>query len=160
MKNTCNYSDEWQPYIGDYDKFEYDIKLKDGTIVENCYPNGGKFNSISDEHDQHQFEEALVSEIRFSERPRFGLNAGVSSRPQYEWLERKRVETEMNFELCTPYSFPYMPHPMAVYDPYRFRSKWSRGKIVPVRTEPKISRNDTCPKCDSGKKYKHCCINN
>jgi hypothetical protein len=42
--NTCNYSDEWQPYISDYDKYEYDVKLKDGTIVENCYPNAGKFN--------------------------------------------------------------------------------------------------------------------
>lgn len=29
--------------------------------------------------------------------------------------------------------------------------------IKPVRTEPKIGRNDSCP-CNSGKKYKHCCI--
>lgn len=29
----------------------------------------------------------------------------------------------------------------------------------PIRTEPKISRNSLCP-CDSGKKYKKCCINN
>lgn len=28
--------------------------------------------------------------------------------------------------------------------------------IVPVRTEPKIGRNDLCP-CESGKKYKKCC---
>ncbi len=28
---------------------------------------------------------------------------------------------------------------------------------VPVRTEPKISRNSIC-NCGSGKKYKHCCI--
>jgi hypothetical protein len=46
MENNSNYSDNWQPYINDYDKFEYDVKLNDGTIVENCYPNGGKFNSI------------------------------------------------------------------------------------------------------------------
>ena len=26
---------------------------------------------------------------------------------------------------------------------------------VPVRTEPKIGRNEPCP-CGSGKKYKHC----
>jgi len=32
------------------------------------------------------------------------------------------------------------------------------GRIVPVRTSPKIGRNDPCP-CGSGKKYKKCCIN-
>ena len=30
-------------------------------------------------------------------------------------------------------------------------------KTVPVRTEPKIGRNEPCP-CGSGKKYKKCCI--
>jgi Protein of unknown function (DUF1186)/SEC-C motif len=30
-------------------------------------------------------------------------------------------------------------------------------KILPVRTEPKIGRNDECP-CGSGKKYKKCCL--
>jgi len=29
--------------------------------------------------------------------------------------------------------------------------------VVPVRTEPKIGRNDPCP-CGSGKKYKKCCM--
>ncbi|MBG89153.1 MAG: preprotein translocase subunit SecA [Verrucomicrobiales bacterium] len=29
-------------------------------------------------------------------------------------------------------------------------------KIMPVRTGPKVGRNDKCP-CNSGKKYKHCC---
>lgn len=33
-----------------------------------------------------------------------------------------------------------------------------REGIVPVRTEPKIQRNSSCP-CESGKKYKKCCIN-
>ena len=89
--NTCNYSDNWSPYIGDYDKFEYDIKLKDGTIVENCYPNADNFNSISDEHDGQDFPASEVVEIRFSEKPRFGINEGVSGRPQYEWLNRNKV---------------------------------------------------------------------
>jgi hypothetical protein len=34
------------------------------------------------------------------------------------------------------------------------------GKPVPPRTEPKIGRNFICPKCDSGKKYKNCCLRN
>jgi SEC-C motif len=33
----------------------------------------------------------------------------------------------------------------------------SPKKTVPVRTEPKIGRNEPCP-CGSGKKYKKCCI--
>ena len=32
----------------------------------------------------------------------------------------------------------------------------SQQNFVPVRTEPKIGRNDPCP-CGSGKKYKKCC---
>lgn len=30
---------------------------------------------------------------------------------------------------------------------------------VSVRTEPKIGRNEICPSCNSGKKYKKCCLN-
>ena len=33
-----------------------------------------------------------------------------------------------------------------------------KGRVVEVRTESKIGRNEPCP-CDSGKKYKKCCIN-
>jgi hypothetical protein len=102
MENNCNYSDEWQPYINDYDKFEYDIKLKDGTIVENCYPNGGMFNSVSDLHDGRGFWENEVSEIRFSENPRFGINDCVSSRNQYKYLDSQK---ESKFFLTNPYPF-------------------------------------------------------
>ena len=65
--------------MGDYDKFEYDIRLKSGEVVENCYPNAGVFNSISDVYDGEGFSEDLVEEIRFSKRPRFGINDNVSS---------------------------------------------------------------------------------
>ena len=36
--------------------------------------------------------------------------------------------------------------------------KEREADILPVRTEPKIGRNEPCP-CGSGKKYKSCCIN-
>jgi len=40
------------------------------------------------------------------------------------------------------------------------RLKWAYNmgiiKMMPVRTGPKIGRNDPCP-CGSGKKYKKCC---
>ena len=67
--NFCHYSTEWQPYIMDYDKFEYDIKLKDGSIYCNCYPNAQKFNSIDPKYKNGasgQFHESLIAEIRFT----------------------------------------------------------------------------------------------
>lgn len=41
---------------------------------------------------------------------------------------------------------------------YNYLTKKEREAIViPVRTEPKIRRNDPCP-CGSGKKFKKCCL--
>ena len=43
---------------------------------------------------------------------------------------------------------------------YSHLSKKEREAIiVPVRSEPKIQRNEKCP-CGSGKKYKNCCLKN
>lgn len=91
-KNNMGYSDDWQPYTGDYDKFEYDIKLIDGTVVENCYPNAGEFNSISDKHNNQSFKEELITNIRFSNAPRYGINSNVSKIPQYEWMDKRMEE--------------------------------------------------------------------
>jgi uncharacterized protein YecA (UPF0149 family) len=47
------------------------------------------------------------------------------------------------------------------YDEFRYShltKKEREADIQPVRTEPKIGRNEPCP-CGSGKKYKNCCIN-
>lgn len=151
--NHCNYSDEWQPYIGDYDKFEYDIRLKDGTVVENCYPNADKFNSISDEHNSQSFPAELVADIRFSENPRFGINGSVSEREQYKWLAKGVYSSAAQDAVIILERMKLTSELMSLP-----RAKKGRGKVVPVRTEPKIGRNDICPKCDSGKKYKHCCI--
>jgi len=74
MKNTCNYSDNWQPYINDYDKFEYDIKTKEGFTVFNCYPNNGYFKG----NLGFEVHESQVSEIRFSKNPKMGINDFVS----------------------------------------------------------------------------------
>lgn len=34
---------EWIPYKGDYEKRWYDIKLFNGSIIKECYPNAGIF---------------------------------------------------------------------------------------------------------------------
>ena len=74
MKNTCNYSDNWQTYINDYDKFEYDVKMKGGAIVENVYPNNGWFSTDYG----IKVHENQVAEIRFSQNPKMGINDFVS----------------------------------------------------------------------------------
>lgn len=148
MKNICNYSDEWQSYIGDYDKFEYDIKLADGTIVENCYPNGGKFNSISDEHDRQSFDESLVTEIRFSQSPRFGINDGVSKADQYDWFKKQQLfGQELREKLDPPRYIEYKQLPPI---------PGFRQNSPPIRVV-KIGRNELCS-CGSGKKSKKCCL--
>jgi hypothetical protein len=171
MENNCNYSDEWQPYINDYDKFEYDVKLKDGTIVENCYPNGGKFNSISDLHNDTSFEGSEISEIRFSEKPRYGINGEVSKYPQYDYLDSVQVDENVEatnegmarqkslrssklFSILAGYSAMFGSDISFGLPKY----KAHRGVRVEVRTEPKIGRNEICPKCESGLKYKRCCM--
>ena len=78
MENTNNYSDNWQPYTGDYDKFEYDIKLADGTIVENCYPNKDKFIDLLNETYIIDAISTQIDEIRFSNKPCTELNWFVS----------------------------------------------------------------------------------
>lgn len=150
-ENFCGYSDEWQPYKGDYDKFEYDIKLKDGTVVENCYPNAGKFNSISDTHKGKDFSEELVSEIRFSNAPRYGLNSRVSKIPQYEWLDN-RIEERKSKEKTFMITDPYLEFRDNIY------TDWANHPKPPQfrREAPKVHNNDPCT-CGSGKKFKKCC---
>jgi hypothetical protein len=174
-ENTCNYSDEWQPYIGDYDKYEYDIKLKDGTIVENCYPNAGAFHSISDNHNGQSFAKSLVSEIRFSQKQRYMINPDeITNAPiDEEYFNRESSENKKVATIGkgnTGKLLGILAAGVAMYTdtmtitnsysgldvPYIRASKY---KEVPVRTEPKIPRNAVCPKCDSGLKYKKCCIN-
>lgn len=149
-ENSYNYSDSWQPYIGDYDKFEYDIKLKDGTIVENCYPNAGEFNSISKEHDGESFNESEIEEIRFSQEPIYCINDGVSEVDQ-DYYYNKMLNEPMITESTNnePSYVDYKDQPLVDNFPRRTQ---------PIVKDAKIHRNDPCV-CGSGKKYKKCCLN-
>lgn len=52
-----------------------------------------------------------------------------------------------------PYLIKNVPDPELSY----LTKKQRNQIIVPVRTEPKIGRNEKCP-CGSNKKYKNCCL--
>lgn len=80
-KNSNNYSDDWQPYNGSYDKFEYDIKTKQGRTHYNCYPNAGFFTT---DPGNNKIDASDVIEIRFSKHPRGWLNLGYTNRPIYD----------------------------------------------------------------------------
>lgn len=115
-ENTCGYSDEWQPYINDYDKYEYDIKLQDGTVIENCYPNGGLFNSHSDVNSGEDFNETEVAEIRFSQNPKLRLNHNVSNviveeKERVVELGRRKASSliALTSMMANTYMFSYLP---------------------------------------------------
>lgn len=149
MTNDCNYSDNWQPYIGDYDKFEYDIKLYDGTIVESCYPNAQKFTSFSKDHQGQVFEENDIAEIRFTHNRVLMLDNPFTEigLPPFPAEEYKR-ELEKVYELANPY---------ANLDMYPALTKRQQFQVIePVRSTPKVLPNEPCP-CGSGKKFKKCC---
>lgn len=41
---------DWITYAGEYLKQEYDIRLNDGTVIKNCWPNAGYFHELLGEH--------------------------------------------------------------------------------------------------------------
>lgn len=54
---------EWSPYPGDYEKYQYDIRLNDGKEYFNCWPNAGKFWAL---RDNIQLQGEQVKEFRIS----------------------------------------------------------------------------------------------
>lgn len=151
-----DYSNEWQPYEGDYEKQEYDIRLLDGTVATNCYPHAGYFNSMSGEYDGQCFDENQVAEIRYSEFPKLGINEGCI---MVNDSERSEEEDEILYlRKRPPHSLAILSSMVSMIDmPYGMPNfKAPKGTPVEVRTTPKIGRNDKCP-CGSGAKFKNCC---
>lgn len=62
----------WQPYSGEYLKQWYDVRLKNGDVVKDCWPNAGFFHSF-DEQDQHRGRIAgsEVTEVQEVDNPFF-----------------------------------------------------------------------------------------
>jgi hypothetical protein len=56
---------DWKPFPGEYEKLWYDIKLNDGTVYENCYPNAGRFH--------YYYREVKEFRVRETEMNKFWL---------------------------------------------------------------------------------------
>lgn len=158
--NTCDYSHEWQPYIGDYDKYEYDIKLHNGAIITNCYPNAGKFISFVEGIDKDLYEEVEVSEIRFAENPVLCINPDSHDTHDVNASAKPPL-----FNSLIDYDRPEVYQLTDTIKMYDETCYWGQTKaqrqavIVSARNsnvDPKIQRNSLCS-CGSGKKYKNCC---
>jgi len=69
------YDEKWSDYDHSYgyDKQEYDIELRDGKIVFNCYPNAGIFRSYNKE-TKGEYLEQDISRIRLSKDERLWIN--------------------------------------------------------------------------------------
>lgn len=59
----------WIDFDGQYEKHECDIMLKDGTIIEYCWPNGGSFNKIKRKNNEEKIKINAdeVLKIRYSD---------------------------------------------------------------------------------------------
>lgn len=52
----------WAPYPGEYEKHFYDIRLKDGRVWYECWPNAGLFHGP----DGAYVKEGYVTHFRLS----------------------------------------------------------------------------------------------
>jgi hypothetical protein len=48
MRPPIEDMDQWRDFNGHYEKHECDIMLKDGSIIEYCWPNNGFFSKMDD----------------------------------------------------------------------------------------------------------------
>lgn len=55
--------DGWFPYPGHYEKVFFDIRLKDGRTICNCWPNAGVFHSMAG--DGVYVDEQYVTHYRY-----------------------------------------------------------------------------------------------
>lgn len=167
MQNTENYQDNWLPFTGKHDQFEYDVTLHDGTVIENCFEYQERLTSVSDAHNRLQITLSDIALIRFAQNPRAGIeNEFSTATPDYAFIKRleneirnKRMfqsEKQREFRILNSMIGHSVELPQLNYERRGVGRSRRMGDIIGVRTEPKIGRNQLC-KCKSGIKYKFCC---
>lgn len=57
-------SSAWEEFNGEYEKYVYDIELKDGTVHEECYPNTDKFIVLHNSSIQIPVEDVKKVRVR------------------------------------------------------------------------------------------------
>jgi hypothetical protein len=156
-ENTLGYSDEWQVYRG-YEKFEYDIQMKSGELIENCYPNDGIFCSL---RTNDRYREEYIDYIRFANNPLTIMNLDVSEmKPQIDTtpsFERRRNFLRFSNMMALASSISSAAH-VYIDEPYLPGHNRDNRNFRPKepRTLPKVGRNEPC-NCGCGaRKSKFC----
>ena len=88
-------------------------------------------------------------------------NPDIDMEMVLEKINELNMEDIVDFNTPTPYlntlrDFPFSMREMEDINYSHIPEKQRYIELEPVRTEPKIGRNDLCS-CGSGKKYKKCC---
>ena len=88
-------------------------------------------------------------------------NPDIDMEMVLEKINELTMEDVVDFNNPTPHlntykDFPFTMSEMEDINYSHIPRKQRYIKLEPVRTEPKIGRNDLCS-CGSGKKYKKCC---
>ena len=147
--------DEWLEYI-EYEKQECDIKLKDGTIINHCYPNAGFFSPMCTESID-PIPEEQVAEILY--RKYYLEDICKKNKYNCNKIDGENRPDVANLGDPTDAFIEHMSDTHIYDDMYNsiLPNRKRFGRSVDVRTEPKIGRNAPCP-CGSGKKHKKCCL--
>jgi len=121
------------------------------------------------EEKRNKVKKILITGNEFTNAKLKTLVAKIGKKNDVEILDIENLLGEGTpvADLMRPYEEvldsmpPYELTMIKQYDDLRYShltKKERLADIQPVRTEPKIGRNEPCP-CNSGKKYKNCCLN-
>ena len=100
---------DWTKYKGEYEKEEYDIRLKDGTELGPCWPNAGNFNLL--DNSGKVIDDSQVTHFRISKNPSYPDMSDSEGDEHIETFKIDGKEIEM-------YGCYYKDTPVGTYDYY------------------------------------------
>lgn len=168
-ETSAEVEEVWQPYTGQREKKIYDVKLKDGTIQELMYPNGGGWGvMVKLTKAYHDVRDEDVVEIKL--RPDGWREISDCYKKESESI----LSQGRNSGLADLYNMMYalasglnhMSLPALSNSSSRnndtYGSRHAHSMSVNTwnsitKNRPTTKRNDLCT-CGSGKKFKHCCL--
>lgn len=143
-----------------YDSFITTSKILKGKVIANFTSELWNSNFV------HYWEKPdSVSDAEFTEESKIFQKSWILKRQDFKKTGKEIKDELEEIGELSDYIIQGAGNddykPTNVFDKFLQDSKPglfddSQQNFVPVRTEPKIGRNDPCP-CGSGKKYKKCC---
>lgn len=127
--------------------------MKNGYKVTHTYFDENEFMTINPENNNILLEDGCECSIREF----FKIRNDESWDEGYELFESiKPSYLDILGMGQSIYPYHMIDRDMCQMKDWGLSKKQREANILPVRTEPKIGRNEPCP-CGSGKKNKQCC---